>query len=126
MGIHELYIKTHFSAAHFLRGYDGDCARMHGHNWNVEVYIRCSQLNEIGIGVDFKVIKSAVKALIGRLDHQNLNEIPPFIEINPTSENLSVYLYRELKNRIDSENVRISKIKISETDSAGSTYWEED
>ncbi len=55
--VYELYVKTHFSAAHSLKGYPGDCARVHGHNWIIEVFVRCTKLNEIGIGIDFRDIK---------------------------------------------------------------------
>jgi len=45
--IFEVYIKTHFSAAHSLRGYPGDCARTHGHNWIIEAFIKFKKLDEI-------------------------------------------------------------------------------
>jgi 6-pyruvoyltetrahydropterin/6-carboxytetrahydropterin synthase len=47
-GIFEVYVQTHFSAAHRLEGYPGDCSRTHGHNWIIEVFVRCSALNDIG------------------------------------------------------------------------------
>ncbi|MCJ7810528.1 MAG: 6-carboxytetrahydropterin synthase, partial [Desulfobulbaceae bacterium] len=46
-GVFEIVVQSHFSAAHSLRGYAGDCARTHGHNWIIEVYVRCRELNEI-------------------------------------------------------------------------------
>ena len=51
----ELDILRSFSAAHALRGYNGDCANFHGHNWTVQVFIQSETLNEIGIAVDFKI-----------------------------------------------------------------------
>ena len=78
--IFEVYVKTHFSAAHSLKGYSGDCARTHGHNWIVEAYVRCKQLDDIGIGVDFRDIKQGIKDVLAGLDHFNLNELPAFTE----------------------------------------------
>ena len=124
-GIFEVYIKTHFSAAHSLNGYDGDCARTHGHNWIIEVYVRCRELDEIGIGIDFRDIKQSVKDVLEDLDHYNLNELPAFQQLNPTSENIARYLYRELSAKLNSEVVSVSRIKVSETPGAGAFYWEE-
>lgn len=124
-GIFEVYIETHFSAAHALRGYLGDCARLHGHNWIIQVYVRCRELDDIGIGIDFRVIKENVKDVLQGLDHFNMNELPAFQEDNPTSENIAKYLYRELRKRIDSDKVKVSKVKVSETPNAGAFYWEE-
>jgi 6-pyruvoyltetrahydropterin/6-carboxytetrahydropterin synthase len=124
-GIFEVYIETHFSAAHALRGYPGDCARLHGHNWIIQVYVRCRELDDIGIGIDFRVIKENVKDVLQGLDHFNMNELPAFREDNPTSENIAKYLYRELRKRIDSDKVKVSKVKVSETPNAGAFYWEE-
>jgi 6-pyruvoyltetrahydropterin/6-carboxytetrahydropterin synthase len=123
--IFEVYVKTHFSAAHSLRGYPGDCQRIHGHNWIVEAYVRCSELDLIGIGIDFRDIKQSVKEVLNELDHFNLNELEPFREINPTSENIARFLYKSLSRRLNTETVRISKIKVSETPGAGAYYWEE-
>jgi 6-pyruvoyltetrahydropterin/6-carboxytetrahydropterin synthase len=124
-GIFEVYIKTHFSAAHRLEGYPGDCARSHGHNWIVEVYVQCKELNEIGIGIDFRDIKAAVGEVLFNLDHFHLNDLEPFKTTNPSSENIASYLYRELSQKINANGVRVSKVKVSETPGAGAFYWEE-
>jgi 6-pyruvoyltetrahydropterin/6-carboxytetrahydropterin synthase len=125
-GIYEVYVKTHFSAAHSLRGYAGDCARLHGHNWIIEVYVRCRELDKIGIGMDFRDIKQSVKAVLSELDHFNLNDLPAFETLNPTSENIARFLYRELGRHLNSAGVKVSKVKVSETPGAGAFYWEED
>lgn len=124
-GVFEVYVKSHFSAAHSLRGYPGDCARVHGHNWIIEVYVRCSKLDSIGIGIDFRDIKIAVKEVLSGLDHCDLNDLPLFRRQNPTSENIARFLFGELSSRLNTAAVRISKIKVSETPGAGAFYWEE-
>jgi 6-pyruvoyltetrahydropterin/6-carboxytetrahydropterin synthase len=131
MEIYDLYIQTHFSAAHSLRGYQGDCAKVHGHNWIIDVFVRCKKLNDIGIGVDFRDVKQAVKAVLKSdnedmsLDHVNLSDHPAFKDQNPTSENIARYLYKELGKRLNTDHAKVSKIKVSETPGAGSYYWEE-
>jgi len=125
-GVFEVYVKTHFAAAHHLRGYAGDCARVHGHNWIIEVFVRCRELDQIGIGVDFRDIKTAVKEVLSTVDHFDLNELPAFRDTNPTSENIARFLYHELSRKLNTETARISKVKVSETPGAGAFYWEEE
>jgi len=124
-GIFEIYIQTHFSAAHRLEGYSGDCARSHGHNWMVEVYVQCKELNDIGMGIDFREIKEAVEEVLLNLDHFDLNELELFKSVNPSAENIAKYLYGELSKRLNADATRVSKVKVSETPGAGAFYWEE-
>lgn len=119
-------ILTDFSAAHLLRDYDGPCSRLHGHNWKVEVNVSCVELNEIGMGVDFSDIKAATKTLIEKMDHRNLNEIPPFDKINPTAENLAAYFYKILSKKLNDARVAVKDVTIWETDRACVSYTEED
>ena len=114
-----------FAAAHLLRDYEGVCNRLHGHNWKVEVLVTTTQLDHVGMGVDFKVIKDATRKLIGTLDHRNLNDIPPFDKINPTAENISEYLYCELSKVLNKDGVKVSAVTLWETDRASVTYTEE-
>ncbi|GBE09905.1 6-carboxy-5,6,7,8-tetrahydropterin synthase [bacterium BMS3Abin12] len=120
-----LRILTDFASAHTLPGYAGVCARMHGHNWKVEVEVEARALDEVGMGVDFKVIKDAARELAGRLDHRYLNEIEPFDRINPTAENLAAWFYRGLAERLDNERVRVRAVTLWETDRACVRYTEE-
>jgi 6-pyruvoyltetrahydropterin/6-carboxytetrahydropterin synthase len=122
-GVFEVYVKTHFSAAHSLLGYQGDCARVHGHNWVVEVFIRCQKLDEIGI--DFRDVEAGMKEILQELDHFNLNELQSFQKVNPTSENIAKFLYYELGRKFNSDIVKVSKVKVSESPTAGAFYWEE-
>ena len=119
-------ILTDFSAAHFLREYEGPCSRLHGHNWKVEVNVSCKVLNEIGMGVDFSDIKAATRILIEKMDHQNLNDIPPFDKLNPTAENLAAYFYQQLSNELNDARVAVKNVTIWETDRACVSYTEED
>lgn len=118
-------IVTDFAAAHALRGYPGDCSRVHGHNWKVEVEVVATALDDIGMSLDFKLIKQATRELIGALDHQHLNEIPPFDQVNPTAENIAAYLYRNLSEQIASETVRVGAVTLWETERACVRYTED-
>ena len=124
-GVFEVYVKTHFSAAHRLAGYAGDCARAHGHNWIVEAYVKCTELDQIGIGIDFHDIKQAVREVLFNLDHFDLNELEPFREVNPSSENIAKYIYQELSKKLNTHSAKVSRVKVCETPGAGAYYWEE-
>ena len=124
-GFFELHVKSHFSAAHSLKGYQGDCARLHGHNWTVEVFLNCEKLDEVGFAIDFKDIKETVDKVLEGLDHANLNELPAFREDNPTSENIARFIYKELGKKLNSDSIRVAKVYVSESSNTGASYWEE-
>jgi len=85
-----LKIEHHFDAAHKLNDYEGKCAQLHGHRWNVTVYVK-GKIERNGMLIDFTKIKGE----IDKLDHKYLNDILPF---NPTAENLALYLLEQFEN----------------------------
>jgi 6-pyruvoyltetrahydropterin/6-carboxytetrahydropterin synthase len=116
-------IQEEFSAAHALRGYRGKCENLHGHNWKVEVYVRGAQLDEIGMLVDFKDLKEATRSVMRYLDHLNLNELKPFDnELNPSSEHLAGFILHKVAERINSDRVKVYKVRVWETPSTCATY----
>ena len=120
----ELSVKTRFSAAHSLSGYDGACSALHGHNWDVEVFIRGRELNQLGILADFKELKGAVKEIIAQVDHIELNTLEEFKTKNPTSENIARFFFRFLSEKLDCEQYKVHKVSIYETPESCATYWE--
>jgi 6-pyruvoyltetrahydropterin/6-carboxytetrahydropterin synthase len=124
-GVYEIYVKDHFSAAHVLKGYDGNCSNIHGHNWEVETFIEFRKLNQLGFGIDFMDVKKVVQDILKKLDHTNLNEIVEFSGVNPTSENISKFLYTELARRLNTEFVKVTRVMVMESPGCGSSYWEE-
>lgn len=121
----EVRVQAEFSGAHHLRGYPGDCERPHGHNWTLEVFVECDELNETGIGIDFYKVKDAVQSVLAEIDHRDLNTLPQFQHKNPTSENVAAYLYLELTRRLNRGKTRVTKVGVSETQNFGVFYWEE-
>ena len=117
-----LKIVTDFAAAHSLRNYPGDCARVHGHNWQVEVSVAAETLDETGIAIDFRSIKKHTKAVIKRFDHQYLNETQPFDTLNPTAENIAQHFYQAVGRLINTPTIRVQAVTIWETPRASVTY----
>lgn len=122
---YQLKVVTDFAAAHTLRGYPGACSRMHGHNWKVELEAVATQLDDIGMGVDFKVMKQAAREVGGRLDHQYLNDLEPFKNINPTAENIAAYMYKEIAALINTDSIKVTALTLWETERACVRYSEE-
>ncbi len=121
--MYELTIKTEFSSAHNLRGYDGACERLHGHNWRVEVSIESESLGPMGFVMDFKELKSATASIIEKLDHRYLNETPPFTEINPSAELIAKFIHEEISALLrEKKEVRVSKVLVWESDTAAAAY----
>ena len=85
----ELSIKSHFAASHSLRGYEGKCRNLHGHTWKTEVIIESNGLNDIGMVIDFKVLKKKLEDFLEELDHVHLNDLAYFHDVNATTENLA-------------------------------------
>ena len=120
----ELDICKEFSAAHSLKGYPGNCSSLHGHNWKVQVFVRSGALDGIGIALDFKTLKKELDAILAGLDHKYLNEHEAFRTKNPTSENLAMFIYQTLSAKINTETVRVSKVRVCESANSGATYFE--
>jgi len=120
----KLIVKKEFSSAHILNGHPGDCKRMHGHNWTVEAKVEGNKINKIGMVIDFKDIKNKLGDIISRLDHRYLNDVEPFKENNPTAENISKYIYKELSKNINTDNIKVSEIKLWETNNSAVIYTE--
>ena len=119
-----LRVLTDFASAHTLQGYPGQCANLHGHNWKVEVEVEAFELDEIGMAVDFKVVKNLAREIAGRLDHQYLNDLEPFTRINPTAENIAQWFFREMAREINQPGLRVSALTLWETERACVRYTE--
>ena len=105
--MYELTILSDFAAAHNLRGYEGECENLHGHNWKVEVMVTSKELNKIGLAVDFRVLKKMLEGILEKLDHKYLNEILPFDKENPSSENIARYIFNQFKKGIKGKGIKV-------------------
>lgn len=127
--MYELTVRTRFAAAHYLREYDGPCARLHGHTWHVEATFRGGKLDSRGMLLDFGEVKRKLNDIMDELDHNNLNEIEPFhggSEDNPTVENLARYIYNRLKAEAgeNSGPAQIYAVRVWESPDTSAAYSE--
>jgi 6-pyruvoyltetrahydropterin/6-carboxytetrahydropterin synthase len=119
--VYTLTVRASFAAAHRLREYDGNCERLHGHNWQVEVSVASETLDGRGIALDFRAIRSALNDLLSSLDHRYLNEVSPFDRLNPSSENLARHLFEEMERNVPAP-ARIARVTVWESEDARAEY----
>jgi len=127
----EISVEETFAAGHALRGYRGKCENVHGHNYKVQVTLRGPELGSIGLLFDFKDLKDAIHATIRKLDHQFLNEVPPFDSINPSAENLARYFYEEVGSVLTENGPQgnpcapcaVKQVTVWESDTTAASYF---
>jgi len=119
--MYELRVQSHFSAAHALRQYAGDCERLHGHNWTVEVRLAAGELDRRGLAMDFREVKALLGEVLETLDHRFLNEVEPFRVDNPSTERIARYIYDALAPRLPA-GVTLAEVTAWETPGCGASY----
>ena len=122
--MYKLNVISDFSAAHHLQDYDGKCKNLHGHNWKVRVSVICEKTDEIGLTIDYGIVKKILNEIMEKLDHSYLNELESFAGINPTSENIAKFIFEEMKQKISVDFCRISEVEIWESDRTSMIYFE--
>jgi 6-pyruvoyltetrahydropterin/6-carboxytetrahydropterin synthase len=125
--MYEVTVEAGFSSGHYLRNYHGKCENPHGHNYKVRVTLAGPELDSTGLLLDFKLLKTVLRPVIDRIDHQMLNDLEPFIERNPSAENLARYFYDQTSQQLKEMSggrVRVKDCTIWETDTTTATYHE--
>ena len=118
-------VQAHYDSAHFLRRYHGKCERLHGHRYVVEVALAKDEIDETGIAFDFVDVKRELRELADSLDHQNINDIQPFTEIEPSAENQARWFHDELKRRLPAEMAAaLLYVRVWETPNQWAQYTE--
>jgi 6-pyruvoyltetrahydropterin/6-carboxytetrahydropterin synthase len=114
-------VETDFAAAHRLREYDGNCERLHGHNWKVDVVLRGQALDGLGMVIDFRDAKRLIHEVLADFDHTCLNDLEAFATQNPTTENLARTIYEALAAKLP-DGVSVAKVTAWESEHCGVSY----
>ena len=125
--MYEVQVEAGFSSGHYLRNYRGRCENPHGHNYKVRVTLAGAELDQTGLLLDFKMLKHVMRPVIDRIDHQMLNDIEPWITINPSAENLARYFFEQTSEQLaqmTEGRVRVKECTLWETDTTSATYYE--
>jgi 6-pyruvoyltetrahydropterin/6-carboxytetrahydropterin synthase len=122
--VFELKVISHLAAAHQLKDLAGPCERLHGHNWKIEVCVRGDALEKSGLLIDFKTVKQATEQVLQEMDHHFLNELAPFQDRSPSSENIAQHVFRSLAQHLNGDHVKLWSVTAWESDTACATYTE--
>ena len=123
----EVTVEAGFSSGHYLRNYHGKCENPHGHNYRVFVTLVGAELDQAGLLLDFKLLKQVMRPAVDYLDHQMINDLKPFDEINPSAENLARYFYEQTSDQLNEMThgrVRVKDCTLYETDTSYARYYE--
>jgi 6-pyruvoyltetrahydropterin/6-carboxytetrahydropterin synthase len=119
----EITIEETFAAGHALRNYRGKCENVHGHNYRCQVQVEGEALDDIGLLVDFVELKKVVHSVLDRMDHQWLNDWPPFDKLNPSAENMAKFIYDEVDSALTPRpGVKLGWVRLWETDTSSAVY----
>ncbi|HNZ96735.1 MAG: 6-pyruvoyl tetrahydropterin synthase [Acidobacteria bacterium ADurb.Bin051] len=95
-----LRVRSRFEAVHHLTSYRGHAETPHGHSWRVEAELHAAGLDAEGMAYDFVAVKRALDELVRPFDHGDLNRVPPFDRLSPTTEHLAAWLLGALRERL--------------------------
>jgi len=115
-----LRVNSRFEAAHHLTSYRGVPEPVHGHTWRVEAALATGELDAEGMGFDFVAVKGALAELAGRLDHRDLNTVPPFDRLSPTTERIAAWFFDSLRQRLP--GAPLTEVTVWEGPDCSATY----
>ncbi|HEX8432452.1 MAG TPA: 6-carboxytetrahydropterin synthase [Longimicrobium sp.] len=117
-----LNVKASYDSAHFLRNYRGKCEKLHGHHYVVEAGLTYDDVGEGGMAFDFTEAKRHLREIAGRLDHENINEIPPFTELEPSAENQARWIFEEMRGLLGADGEHLAYVRVWETPNQWAQY----
>jgi len=129
--MYQVMIEEQFSAAHQLSDAKGKRESLHGHNWKVQAEVVAKAVDETGLVLDFRKLKSALQEILRPFEHAYLNEIEPFSRQNPSSENIARWIYDRLTEELPAGpsgsggsdgSVRVARVIVWESEDAGAAY----
>ena len=120
--MYKIKVISSFSAAHFLREYEGKCESLHGHNWKVEAVVGSGVLDKAGMVMDFSELKKSLSPIVAELDHENLNDLEYFKQYNPSSENIARYIFCKLNGKVVKKDCKVLEVRVWETETSCAAY----
>jgi 6-pyruvoyltetrahydropterin/6-carboxytetrahydropterin synthase len=115
-----LRVTARFEAAHHLTSYRGAPEPVHGHSWRVEAALATSELDGEGMAWDFVEIQGALREIAGRLEHRDINGVPPFDRLSPTTERIAAWFFERLAERLPA--APLAEVTVWEGPDCSATY----
>ena len=120
--VYEITIEATFSASHQLRGYKAEIEPLHGHNFRVEVSIAARELDQVGLVIDFLELDERLKEVLAPFDHRHLNDLPPFDQLNPSTENMARYFFERLEEKLERPELELRRVRVWEAPTYRASY----
>lgn len=121
MARYVLEVAAAFEAAHHLRSYRGAPEPVHGHSWKVVARLSAERLDGEGIAFDFVAVRDALRRLAARFDHNDINTVPPFDVVSPTTERLAEWFHQELRRELGPD-APLDAVTVFEGPDASATF----
>ena len=117
----KLQLETNISAAHQIEGHQGKCRFMHGHNWRISVTFEHQDGSWL---LSQKPMFLEILDSVGeKYDHKNLNDLPPFQNLNSTAENISKILFKDMQALLPEADI-LHTVDVWETPKYSASYTE--
>ncbi len=114
--------RARFEAAHHLTSYRGTVEPVHGHSWQVEAALAAPGLDGDGIAADFVAVQAALRDLAAAFDHRDVNGVPPFDRVSPTTERLAAWFFERLRERLPAAAAALVEVTVWEGPDNSATY----
>ena len=106
-------IETHFLAAHQLKLTDGQKESLHEHDWIITAEVSSETLNDIGLVINFNLLKEMVDKTIAKFKGSTLEKFDYFQKYNASAEMLARYIYEKLEHKLP-QGVKAEYIRVVE------------
>lgn len=120
--LYEVTVETTFSASHQLRNYKGKIEPLHGHNFRVQASVACRELDTLGLVVDFLELEALLRGVLAPYDHRHMNDLPPFDEVNPSTENMARYFFERLQEALAPRKLEVRRVRVWEAPAYSASY----
>lgn len=120
MAAYTLRVQARFEAAHHLTSYKGAPEVAHGHSWRVEAALVTGELDGEGMAFDFVEVRGALLELAAQLDHRDINGVPPFDRVSPTTERIAAWFFERLAERLPA--APLAEVTVWEGPDCSATY----
>jgi 6-pyruvoyltetrahydropterin/6-carboxytetrahydropterin synthase len=120
--VYEVTVETSYSASHQLRSTEGEVEALHGHNFRVEASVVSPELDRLGLVLDFLELEALLREITGPYDHRHMNDLAPFDELNPSTENMAQLFFQRLQAKLTPRRLEVRRVRVWEAPTFSASY----
>ena len=122
--MYEAAYETTFCATHRLTRDGQFIEPLHGHDWRVEAVVAGETLDDVGVVLDFEVLKDVVGEVAARFHYRDMNEHPAFAQTSPSAEAVARYFFDEVRNGLGAQGRHLRRVRVWEAPGCSASYAE--